>query len=145
MHTTFLAHSRKPHANHAAAAEGKKKKIQHLIETNGKKKKKKKKEFVTKSCVTRINDDLFLYKVRQHVGHTLSVRLIVGEDPQVTLKVLGLKFLLDAVPEEVMFERLTKLAEGMVKSECGCTFVLGESTRERIHARVASEYGMINV
>eukprot|EP00026_Physarum_polycephalum_P000142 Phypoly_transcript_00142.p1 GENE.Phypoly_transcript_00142~~Phypoly_transcript_00142.p1 ORF type:complete len:2127 (+),score=276.73 Phypoly_transcript_00142:96-6476(+) len=50
-------------------------------------------------------------QVRQHVGHTLSVRLIVGEDPQVTLKVLGLKFLLDAVPEDVMFERLTKLTE----------------------------------
>lgn len=52
-------------------------------------------------------------QVRQHVGHTLSARL-VGEDPQVILKVLGLPFLLDVVPEEVLFEKLTKLAEGTV-------------------------------
>jgi hypothetical protein len=34
MHTNSLAHSRKPHTNHAAAAE-EKKKLQHLIETDG--------------------------------------------------------------------------------------------------------------
>ena len=41
------------------------------------------------------------------------MRLVVGEDPEVTIKVLELNFLLDAVPEEVMFEKLTSLAEGL--------------------------------
>lgn len=50
--------------------------------------------------------------MRQHVGHTLSVRLVAGEDPQVTSKILGLSFLLEAVAEDVLFEKLTKLAEG---------------------------------
>ena len=64
-------------------------------------------------------------QMRQHVGHTLSVRLVVGEDPQVTLKVLDLKFLLEAVPEDVIFERLTKLVEGVsiIQPMLACTFV----------------------
>jgi hypothetical protein len=40
MHTTFLAHSRKPHTNHVAVAE--EKKSQHLIETDGIAKKSRK-------------------------------------------------------------------------------------------------------